>query len=431
MMELENSSKKNQIHTFPTDWPVSTIDKLSIMVSSGITPTGGSRVYKQEGRPFIRSQNIGWGELLLDNLIYIDDTTHSNFENTEIHANDVFLNISGASIGRSAISNTHLIGGNVNQHVCIIRLDCNKLDPKFLNIFLLSNGGQRQINSFQAGGNRQGLNFKQVRSILVPVPSNKLEQKEIVKVINDIESLLRALKKTIVKKQNLKKAVAEDLLSGHTRLSNSKSQWSIKKLGELGFIYGGLRGKKKTDFKNGNSNYITFLNVINNPVIDINLFEKVNVSDCENQNKVQQGDILFNGSSEIPKEIGMCSLMNSNISNLYLNSFCFGFRPIDKQILDGLFLTYYIRSQLGRELIKSLAQGSTRYNLSKNAFLNLSIKLPIKKEQVIISKALFDMDIEINRLRDRLIKTRNIKKAIIQQLITGKTRLKNLAESDV
>src|SRR5471030_2593295 len=141
------------------EWEDRELGSMTNKIGSGITPLGGDKTYKPSGRPFIRSQNVGWGHLLLDDVAFIDEEAHASFDGTEILPDDVLLNITGASIGRSAIADARIIGGNVNQHVCIIRVKRGELKPILLNQFLISERGQAQINSFQAGGNRQGLNF--------------------------------------------------------------------------------------------------------------------------------------------------------------------------------------------------------------------------------------------------------------------------------
>lgn len=167
-----------EFHDAPA-WVARNLGPMTSKVGSGITPLGGDKNYKSTGRPFVRSQNVGWGELLLSEIAYIDEDTHRSFDGTEIQENDVLLNITGASIGRSAISDSRIVGGNVNQHVCIIRTNADEINPLFLTQFLISDGGQKQIDSFQAGGNRQGLNFAQVRLIDIPLPPTELEQRRI------------------------------------------------------------------------------------------------------------------------------------------------------------------------------------------------------------------------------------------------------------
>jgi len=172
------------------EWSSEMLGSKTKKVGSGITPTGGDKNYKSAGRPFVRSQNVGWGCLILDDVAYIDDETHSSFSATEIQKDDVLLNITGASIGRSTVANQLIEGGNVNQHVCIIRTKKKELNPLFLNQFLISQVGQIQIDSFQAGGNRQGLNFAQIRSFTVPMPPKIEEQQKIANCLTSIDDLI-------------------------------------------------------------------------------------------------------------------------------------------------------------------------------------------------------------------------------------------------
>ena len=197
---------------FTGEWKKCIIGELTIKVGSGVTPRGGETVYKSEGHPFVRSQNVGLGHLILDDIAYIDEDTHQRQKNTELQLDDVLLNITGASIGRSALVNQQIVGGNVNQHVCIIRAN-KKLIPSFLCNFLLSQYGQKQIESFQAGGNRQGLNFEQIKSIKIGLPSVE-EQKKIADLLLLIEQRITTQNKIIEKLQSLIKGLNNILLYG-------------------------------------------------------------------------------------------------------------------------------------------------------------------------------------------------------------------------
>jgi type I restriction enzyme, S subunit len=174
------------------EWEEGKLGPKASKVGSGITPTGGDKNYKQAGRPFVRSQNVGWGILLLDDVAHIDEETHASFDSTEIKVRDVLLNITGASIGRSAVANESIAGGNVNQHVCIIRTKPDSLNAFFLNQYLICQRGQKQIDSFQAGGNRQGLNFAQIRSFAIPLPPTFPEQKRIASCLSSLDALITA-----------------------------------------------------------------------------------------------------------------------------------------------------------------------------------------------------------------------------------------------
>lgn len=166
-------------------------------------------MYKTDGHPFVRSQNVGLGQLLLDDIAYIDEDTHQRQKNTELQLDDVLLNITGASIGRSAMATKEIVGGNVNQHVCIIRTQDN-LISSFLCNFLLSSYGQKQIDSFQAGGNRQGLNFEQIKSIKITIPTVN-EQCKIAQLLQLVEDRISTQNKIIEKLQSLIKGLNNTL----------------------------------------------------------------------------------------------------------------------------------------------------------------------------------------------------------------------------
>ncbi len=204
--------------------------------------------------------------------------------------------------------------------------------------------------------------------------------------------------------------------------------WHNVTIGNLGSTYNGLTGKKASDFGHGVAKYVPFINVIYNPIIDVNSLCCVDVKPSEYQNAVIKGDLLFNTSSETPEEVAMCSYVDTDIQNLYLNSFCFGFRLNDSNV-SGLFLSYLFRSKFGRSLMLELAQGSTRYNLQKKKFLQTELHIPqILAEQERIAEALSDVDALIKELDALIEKKRMVLKAIMQDLLTARRRLPGFSE---
>lgn len=149
-------------------------------------------------------------------------------------------------------------------------------------------------------------------------------------------------------------------------------------LGSLGKFYGGLSGKSKDDFKNGNEKFVTYKNIFDNIALKTDIAETVKVAPNEKQNIIQYGDILFTGSSETPDECGMSSVLTEHIDDkLYLNSFCFGYRFTDPDcnILPG-FSKYLFRSEALRKQIKRTASGVTRFNVSKKKMEKVMIPIP-------------------------------------------------------
>ncbi len=216
---------------------------------------------------------------------------------------------------------------------------------------------------------------------------------------------------------------AESLLTGEKRISGFTDEWVEKEIGQIGYTYSGITGKNKNDFGHGNAQYITFLNVLNNPIIDTSIFERVDIKPTEGQNAAKKGDLFFNTSSETPEEVGICAVLDKDIDNLYLNSFCFGYRLTDDSVL-GLYLAYFWRSKQGREIMATLAQGATRYNLSKAYFNKVRIKLPktVEEQRAIVS-VLNSMDDLIAALDCEREKYTLIKQGMMQELLTGKSRL--------
>jgi type I restriction enzyme S subunit len=190
----------------------------------------------------------------------------------------------------------------------------------------------------------------------------------------------------------------------------------------LGYCYSGLTGKSGKDFGAGKARYITFLNVLSNIVIDPSMLENVRIDDNEAQNNVIKDDLFFNTSSETPEEVGMCATLLHKLPNTYLNSFCFGFRLYDNS-MDSLFLSYLFNSNVGRKKMSVLAQGATRYNLSKSYFCETMIFVPLYAEQSAIAVILSDMDAEISALAAKLNKAKLIKQGMMQELLTGRIRL--------
>ncbi len=173
------------------------------------------------------------------------------------------------------------------------------------------------------------------------------------------------------------------------RFPEFTGEWERTTLGKIGATYNGLTGKNATDFGSG-SPFITYKSIFDDSKIDVSRVEYVRITDTEKekqtQNKVEYGDIFFTTSSETPEEVGMASVLLSEISDCYLNSFCFGYRLFNKTIHLPEFFRFYLRSKSIRRKIAVLAQGSTRFNISKNEVMKTLIFIPSFSEQRKISE---------------------------------------------
>lgn len=303
----------------------------------------------------------------------------------------------------------------------VINSKPEKYDFRWLNYLLNQYRYKNAIHAVAAGTSNSMKNISKERLLEIRIPRPSIEeQKFIVKAISDIEALIYDLEKLIKKKQNIFTGTMQSLLSGKIRISDSL--WEKYVIGDIGDFYSGLTGKQKDDFGKGNARYITFLNVLNNTVIDISKLESVQVNEDEYQNEVLKGDLFFNTSSETPEEVGMCAVLMDSIRNTYLNSFCFGFRLKTKKVY-ALFFSYYFNSQEGRKIMRVLAQGATRFNLSKDYFSQTEIELPPYEDQVEIAQTLADMEGDILSLEKKCLKYKAIKQGMMEELLTGKVRL--------
>ena len=188
--------------------------------------------------------------------------------------------------------------------------------------------------------------------------------------------------------------------------------WEQRKLGDVGATYTGLSGKTKEDFGHGNGKFVTYMNVFSNTVGLPDMVEPVEIDDT--QNKVLYGDVLFTTSSETPEEVGMSSVWLENAENTYLNSFCFGYRPTVE--FNPYYLAYMLRSFSMREKIKFLAQGISRYNISKNKMMYIEMPIPNIEEQEQIGTYFRTINNLITLHQRKLEKLKTFKKAMLDKM---------------
>jgi len=218
--EETHEFKDSPLGRIPVGWICKTIDELAVHVGSGVTPTGGESVYSKEGVLFIRSQNVHFNGLIMNDIAFINDDIHKKMIRSEVFENDILLNITGASIGRCCVMPEWNGKANVNQHVCAIRLsESSKSKSYFLKIVLESYIGQQQIKQLNAGGNREGLNYQQVRSFLIPWPNLSSEFDRITSVIEETAFVIENYKESKEKLISLKKGLMQDLLTGKVHVT--------------------------------------------------------------------------------------------------------------------------------------------------------------------------------------------------------------------
>lgn len=196
------------------------------------------------------------------------------------------------------------------------------------------------------------------------------------------------------------------------RFRGFTDDWEQRKLGEMGNTYSGLSGKSKEDFGHGAAQFVTYMNVFSNPVANTLITENVEIDN--RQSKVEYGDAFFTTSSETPDEVGMSSVWLGNADNTYLNSFCFGYRPVIS--INPYYLAYMLRSDAVRKDIVFLAQGISRYNISKNRVMDIDVHVPSLSEQEKIGNYFKHLDHLITLHQRKYDMLQKVKKSMLEKM---------------
>lgn len=293
------------------------------------------------------------------------------------------------------------------------------IDTDFLKEVLLLPSSLKMYKNYATGSliERQRVQYPTFSKLQLLLP-NLDEQKAIGQIFKSLNLNITLHQRKLEHLNLKKKALLQKLFPKNgerypeLRFPGFTDAWEQRKLGSIGSTYTGLSGKTKEDFGHGEAQYITYLNVFQNTVSDITMTDKVEVDTT--QNEVKYGDVLFTTSSETPEEVGMSSVWLGHMPNIYLNSFCFGFRPNQK--IDPYFLGYSLRAPYMRDKIKILAQGISRYNISKNKVMELEISLPNNEEQRLLGNFLRNIDLSITLHQRKLEHLQLQKKSLLQQM---------------
>jgi type I restriction enzyme S subunit len=208
----------------PEGWEVKKVKHFTKKIGSGVTPRGGAEVYQDSGIPLLRSQNIYFDYFKLDNVAYISKEIHDSMSNSKVTKGDLLLNITGGSIGRCFFVSDELEEANVNQHVCIVRPN-ELILTEYLHFLFSSSVGQLQIDLCQQSGNREALNFEQLKNFPFTLPSID-EQSEIIKIVNTRKKVIKtSIEKTLQEIELLKEyktALISEVVTGKVDVRDEK-----------------------------------------------------------------------------------------------------------------------------------------------------------------------------------------------------------------
>lgn len=406
--------KVTELGLVPEDWDVK---RLSDIVSTPITDGPHlTPVFRSDGVPFLSVNNLVDNRLDLTSLRFISRDDHEVFARKCRPQRGDILFGKAASVGQVALIETD-IELNIWSPLALIRVGHNA-SPRFVHIALQTRDVHKQIALLTNASSQGNIGMSDIGRIVVPVPG-VAEQAAIETAISDVDELLRGLDHLITKKLELKRAAIQQLLTGKTRLAGFNGAWEEKRLGELGVFLQGS-GVKKDEARSGELPCIRYGEIYTHHDDYIKAFNSwISRAVADTATALHYGDILFAGSGETRSEIGKCVAFVDHLE-AYAGGDIIILRPTG---CHSLFLGYLLNTPILASEKARRGQGDAVAHISASALASIRVLLPNVDEQAAIAAVLFDMDAELLALERRHEKTRAIRQAMMQELLTGRARL--------
>ena len=402
---------------FGEEWEKSPIGQY-IDIKSGYAFKGEEISEDDSGIPILRGINITEGYVRHNQSIdrFYLGTENKRLNDLILKQGDLVLGMDGSKVGKNvAIISKEDEGALLIQRVARLRPKENA-SIEFIYLHIHSFKFHRYVDVVNTSSGIPHISIKQIKDFKIAFPSLP-EQQKIAQFLTAVDSKLLQLTQKKELLEQYKKGVMQQLFNQQLRFKKDDGSdypdWEEKRLGEVGETFNGLTGKTKEDFGEGKP-YVQYMQIFADSKINLEQCGYVSINKEEKQTRVYRGDVFFTTSSETPIEIGTSSVLLDEIKELYLNSFCFGYRP--KSRLQPEFARFLFRSSYFRRKIIPLAQGSTRYNMSKKELLKLKVNLPSKQEQQKIANYLSAIDTKIATVTQQIEATQQFKKGLLQQM---------------
>ena len=436
--QVPEGYKKTEVGVIPVDWEVIDVGELNHYITSG--SRNWACYYSTSGSPFIRITNLTRESIYLDilDLKYVNLADNvSEGKRTELKNGDILISIT-ADIGIVGYVNEAVQKpAYINQHISLVRFNIDDVEPKFVAYFLASENVQRLFRGSTDQGAKAGLNLDAIRKLKFAFPHLK-EQRAIAQTLSDVDGLIAALDKLIAKKRNIKTATMQELLTGKKRLpgfgegkgyKNTEvgvipEDWDVASLVDVsingGLVRGPFGGALKKEFfvKSGykvyeQRNAIYRSIEIGNYFIDSKKFNDLR------RFEISEGDLIVSCSGTIGciykiPEGAPQGVINQALLKITLNN---------NLIDSNLFLAVFCCDKFQEKITENSHGGAMQNLVVMDTFKNTLLQLPSFLEQKAIATILSDMDAEIAALEKRRAKTQAMKQGMMQELLTGKTRL--------
>ena len=425
-MEVKPGYKRTEVGVIPQEWQVKSLASLAERIMVGIA-SAATHAYRAKGVPMFRNQNIKSGYLDDGDLLYVDPEYETTFRKKRLQGGDLLTARTGYPGTTCVVPPRYESAQSFTT--LITRPNTRAIDSTFLCHFINSEEGQRFFEQGQIGGAQKNVNAGTLRGMPIPVPPLR-EQRAIAGALSDVDALIGALDQLIAKKRDLKQAAMQQLLTGQTRLPRFTGEWEVKTLGDLFAFSGGYSASRDQLSTKGHC-YLHYgdIHTSSKTFIDVRAgFQDIPKLDIplkwvSANSLLEDGDVVFVDASE--DDAG--TSRHVIVVNKEKTPFISGLHTIvAKSKTDELAHEYrrycFQTAALQRQFL-FYAVGTKVSGISKTNIAKLKLPVPSVPEQTAIAEVLSDMDAELAALERRRDKTRALKQGMMQELLTGRTRL--------
>ncbi|ALU75571.1 hypothetical protein AUW17_10020 [Tenacibaculum dicentrarchi] len=411
------------IKNIPSDWEFVKLSELTIVITKGTTPTTNGFSYLKNGVNFVKVESIhSNGTFIPSKFAYVGNNCHNSFKRSQLYKDDILFTIAGA-LGRSAIVEKNILPANTNQAVAIIRL--KNLDNKdYIFHYLRGNSIKKLIERINVSTAQANLSLGQINNFNIPLPPLQ-EQQKIAEILSTVDAKISIIDEQISETQNLKKGLMQSLLSkgiGHTEFKKSAlgeipKSWEVKEINEV-TSYVDYRGKTPPKVKEG----ILLVTAKNIKMGRIDYETSKEYIPKELYDEVMSRGIPKIGDILITTEAPLGNVASVDKENIALAQRVIKYRSNDNILYDN-YLKYYMLSPLFQLLLEKESTGSTVKGIKGSRLHKLKVLIPPLKEQEKIASILNSVDEKLGVLSEKKSYYQNLKKGLMQQLLTGLVRV--------
>ena len=416
-MELADGYKQTEVGVIPEDWNITQLGKLATFLSGG-TPSRSNDGYWEGDIPWISATSLRRFYIFRSDSNVTKEAEESGSKMAPIGS--TLLLVRGSALHKEILS------GLVTDPVCFNQdvkalIPSQMIDPKYLT-FVTRGKADRLLKLVSSAGNTAGvLDTKLLKGFSIPLPPTKAEQEAIAEALSDTDAWIESLEQLIAKKRRIKAGSMQTLLTGKQRLPGFVGEWEVKTLGDLGTWLKGS-GVRKDESKSGTLPCVRYGEIYTLHQDYIRKFHSsISREVASTATQIRSGDILFAGSGETKEDIGKCIAYTDDVE-AYAGGDIVILRT---KGVSPKFLGFYLNTPDVSRQKSSKGQGDAVVHISATALSGISIKIPKSAEQTATAAILSDMDSELDALEAKLSKARQIKQGMMQELLTGKTRLIN------